>query len=104
MRVIDLIEDIAIGKVPKKIKYDNEIWNYKEGINQYISDDDNYCLGGFDFDDLNNEVEIIEEKTQEHKIPEKLKLNTPYPECEDTRFQDIEDKINEIIDYLEKRK
>lgn len=48
--------------------------------------------------ELNDEVEILEE---EKKIPEKLKLYTPYPECDDTRFEDVENKINEIIDYLE---
>ena len=51
------------------------------------------------FMNLDKEVEIIEEK----KIPEKLKLYAPYPECDDTRFEDVEDKINEIIDYLKSK-
>ena len=45
--------------------------------------------------DLENQL-----KLQEKKIPEKIKLYPPYPECEDIRFEDIEYKINEIIDYL----
>lgn len=98
---------IKNGKAPRKIKYDDEIWNYKEGTNRYISENEDYCFGSIYFDDLNEEVEIIEEP-QEHKIPKKFKVNW---EIDDDNTIDLEvagniecklaDKINEIIDYLE---
>ena len=53
---------------------------------------------------LNDEVEIIEDTPKEENIiPEKLKLYAPYPECEDYRFDIVEAKINEIIEYLENK-
>lgn len=61
MKAIELLNKIASGEAPKKLKFDDIIWIYKKGINQYISEGDDYCLGGFDFDDLNDEVEVLEE-------------------------------------------
>ena len=51
----------------------------------------------------NNSRESISlSSKEESEIPEKLKLYAPYPECEDNRFDVVEAKINEIIEYLEK--
>lgn len=44
--------------------------------------------------------EEYEKLKGEKKEIKKLKLYSPYPECEDRRFEDIENKINEIIDYI----
>jgi hypothetical protein len=49
---------------------------------------------------LNDEVEVIEDTPKENKKIEHLKLYAPYKECTDDRFEDIEDKINEIIDKI----
>ena len=95
----ELLGKVKDGKAPKKIKFDNIIWEYDDVY--YMAEHntwlDEYCdLSRV----LNDEVEIIEE---EKKIPEKLKLYAPYSECDDTRFEDVEDKINEIIYYLKSK-
>ena len=106
-RVIDLLNKIANGEeIPKRIKiisnnynkefyFDGDIYMYKDEYEEYAMTDDLSIEMS-----LNDEVEIIEE---EKKIPEKLKLSAPYPECDDTRFEDVENKINEIIDCLKSR-
>lgn len=113
MKTITVYELLGLIKddkeLPKIIKYDNHIYEYKEGSydwGYYNNGKINFLLTElFESVDnvlsiLNYEVEILEE---EKKIPEKLKLYAPYPECEDTRFEDVEDKINEIIDYLKSK-
>lgn len=103
MKIIDLLNKIANGEVPKKIKVSNKFTYIHDGID-YKSDDGTYLFDSYietTTEDMNIEIEILEE--EEKKIPEKLKLYAPYPECEDTRFEDVEDKINEIIDYLESK-
>ena len=105
MKIIDLLNKIANGEeVPKKIKYNNNIWNYKEGIMEYISDDTCFALSNFEFDVLNDEVEILEE---EKKIPEKLgecayvdgEIAYSWSKSEAI----LKTRINEIIDYLKNK-
>ena len=73
MKVIDLLNKIANGEeVPKKIKYDNDIWNYDEISRDYELFDVSGNLYLFDEElnitkALNDEVEIIEEDKQEPK-------------------------------------
>lgn len=103
MTIIQLLNKIANGEeVPKKIKYKNWLYEFNKNCNDYLCQYDSLLYR--ENDDvrqfLNDEVEILEE---EKKIPEKLKLYAPYPECEDTRFEDVEDKLNEIIDYLKSK-
>ena len=76
MKVIDLLNKIANGDIPKKIKYDGTIYiydNYK-GDKGYV-DKTQFPYKWFEKEIdcdvkqyLNDEVEILEEK----KIPEKL--------------------------------
>ena len=121
MKVIDLLNKIANGEeVPKKIKYNDKIYiakgNAIENFVDYYSDEDEWCFNHYvKYENLNDEVEIIEEP-QEHKIPEKL----PYYSLEkiqkaknkdewreerisllEERINDYHNKINEILDYLE---
>ena len=102
MKIIDLLNKIANGEeVPKKIKYNNKIWNYKEGIMEYISDDTCFTLSNFEFDELNKEIEIIEE---EKKIPEKIqKDDFEGINEEEPKLWIAIRKINEIIDYLKSK-
>lgn len=115
MKVIDLLQRIANGEeVPKKIHYNCVplYWCEPCKIYETMTDDE---LCGKDLytllDNLNDEVEIIEEK----KIPEKLDL---YEETQNIIrennyklvYHDIhkcivslECKYNEIIDYLESK-
>ena len=103
--IYELLGMIKDGKAPKKVKWKNNIYTYvydddrEENIINYYCDLERHIHlidGGQHDIRLNDTVEILEEK----KIPEKLKLYAPYPECDDTRFEDVEDKINEIINYL----
>ena len=109
IKVIDLLNKIAKGEeVPKRIKYDDKNWNYKDEIKKYVSDDTYFCFSNFEFDELNDEVEIIEEP-QEHKIPEKLKCAAWGDKDENGNYlmsaipsnEMLMNKINEIIDCLE---
>ena len=114
MKVIDLLNKISNGEeVPKKIKYNNKIWNYREGIMEYISDDTCFSLSNFEFDVLNDEVEILEE---EKKLPEKLKIEQDTPnsnyyirnengtKCALTKHSKmIAETLNQVIDYLKSK-
>lgn len=118
IKKIDLLNKIANGEeVPQKIKVGNKIYNYEtfnigKGDNYFTAewgevkgyrtnyDGTYYYLEIRDYN-LNDEVEILEEK----KIPEKLfgivnpKEGTGrVPSNEQLMF-----KINEIIDYLKSK-
>ena len=108
MKIIDLLNKIANGEeVTKKIKYLYYEYEFNEEEKEYqrLQNEINYGLGEDRRLDiiLDEEVEIIEEP-QVHKIPEKLiqcytdKLTKEFViKC----FDDVSDKINEILDYLE---
>lgn len=115
MKIIDLLNKIANGEeVPKKIAIQNEvlIYNEDEILNlqdcYYMVDDEDATWKIWAYE-LNDEVEILEE---EKKIPEKLiKLNNvsnssdlialSQMQWENNKL--IENKINEIIDYLKSK-
>jgi hypothetical protein len=103
----ELLGMIKDGKTPKKIKYDNDIWEYIEEKENYINSNGAslnwdyvalYCL--------KESVEILEE---EKKIPEKLGyqdnadgtfyLNHKKYNSEPIKI--LSKKVNEIIDYLD---
>ena len=139
MKIIDLLNKIANGEeVPQKIKIGNKIYNYEtfnigKGDNYFTAeweevkgyrinyDGTYYYLEIRDYN-LNDEVEILEEKEichkcgkynaeynqtycefclgiskleEEKKIPEKI-----YYAGDDVEKKIIVDKIDEIIDYL----
>lgn len=114
IKVIDLLNKIANGEVPKKIKVDNIYTYIHDGIDYKNRD------GAYLFDshiettpeDMNIEVEILEE---EKKIPEKINL---YEETQNIIrennyklvYHDIhkcivslECKYNQLIDYLKSK-
>ena len=117
MKIIDLLNKIANGEeVPEKFKFAGQTFE-KQG--SYIEDEDGDSIFDSmctDFSNINEEVEIIEE---EKKIPEKLgyfdltkdevekdeygnKLELHYTGVADT-FDDVYNKINEILDYLKSK-
>ena len=113
MKVIDLLKDVAIGKIPKKIKINNQEYEH-DGIDYKRKSDGEYLFSVFlktTQHDLNMEVEIIEEP-QEHKIPEKLKCTAWGDKDENGNYimsafpnnGELMNKINEILDYLEEIK
>ena len=109
--IYELLGMIKDGKTPKKIKYDDMIWEYD---GDYYSSKNNIILEEYCnlTTSLKDEIKIIE--PQEHKIPEKLTKTTLYgvpilnkKELSNITLTnkrdivDIKDKINEILDYLE---
>ncbi len=102
MKVIDLLNKIANGEVPKKIKIDNKFTYIHDGID-YKNHDGTYLFDSYletTTEDMNIKVEILEEPK---RIPEKLyeinnigDLTITYPSN-----KELMNKINEIIEYLE---
>ena len=100
MKIIDLLNKIANGEeVPEKIKINNVIYEYRSYMycteKANYQDIEDYLFGKWNFNILNEEVEIIEE---EKKIPEKIELieNGDFVEIPSNR--ELMNKINEIID------
>ena len=92
MKVIDLLNKIANGEMPKKFKFDNKIW--------YLQDDYIYCCDGVGLEDycnillcLNDEIEIIEENKKIEKVSVKTNNHN---------VRKIASKINELIDEVNK--
>ena len=132
MKIIDLLNKIANGEeVPKKIKYDKNIY----ALNKYENYENVDIVGSYInwdyvvFNCLNEEVEIIEEEPrdievcgswftkseydklfcfeEEKKIPEKLGeiayVDEEYAYPWTKGEIKLKDKINEIIDYLKSK-
>ena len=102
-------------ELPKKIKVLDVIYEfddhygdyYNEPLDRYLfvymTSEEEWKLAYF----LNTEVEIIEEP-QEHKIPKKITMRADLVGDINNKIENlninqiaIEDKINEILDYLE---
>ena len=109
LTIIQLLNKIANGEeVPKKIKINNVIYEYRgymyctEKAN--YQDIEDYLFGKWNFNILNEEVEIIEEdKKIEKIIPTSLKgIDNLDEKIEVSHIDTISaiDKINEIIDKL----
>ena len=103
MRVIDLLNKIANGEMPKKIKYKNDI--YMEYDHLYLKTDKTRFLTHFSISNLNDYVEIIEEDKKIEKLVAyaldkngDLKINWALSDCI------LKDKINEIIDEINSMK
>lgn len=110
MKIIDLLNKISNGEeVPKKIKYDNSIYEYIRMWEQYVHETSETPLlkeiSAYNYSGLNNEVEILE---KEKKIPEKLTI-LQYSDLIDLTQEGLIEvvkkqnfKINEIIDFLKR--
>jgi len=108
MKVIELLERIANNEdVPEKIKYRNIIYHINYEYGDYESDIEEYRISDYKehyylFEDidmlkcLNDEIEIIEDKKIE-KLPNVDTTKNKYQ-----LYYVIQDKINEIIDYINK--
>lgn len=113
MKIIDLLNKIANGEeVPKKIKYKDDIYIHVDNY-CYVCEETNETLSQniyAEFSRLNDEVEIIEEdKKIKHLSYEETSL---WVDDEDGKksvetivsinSKELVNKINEIIDYLNK--
>ena len=98
MKIIDLLNKIANGKkVPKEIKIEEQTWVY-DNDTDYKGKYDNYLFDTYlqiNERDLNKEVEIIEEDKKIEKIDY-------YDHIGVDLSQAVCNKINEIIDYINK--
>ena len=108
IKIIDLLNKIANGEeVPEKFRFAGLVFERK---GCYIEDEDGDSIFDSmftDFSNLNDEVEILEEK----KLPEKLSTwfslekdseiaNIQYA---NHNFEKMYEKINEICDYLKSK-
>ena len=112
MKIIDLLNKIANGEeVPDKIVWDYNIYVFNDSTRQYYMGDNKNCINTdtenslrydlYNFDMLNEEVEIIEE---EKKLPEKLgKIEDNDGYIDQNDIIKIGKKVDEIIDYLKSK-
>ena len=121
IKIIDLLNKIANGEeVPKKIKYDDEIFTLNEIILENSKKNIDYYLSGRSlllFEDiinvhlhLNDEVEILDDE-EDKDIPlipddelhkaDLRKIN--FEDEMDYNFKVLKEKINQIAEELNKR-
>jgi len=99
--VIDLIDRIYHkNNIPKKIKFNNKIWLYDNVEERYCLEDSSFVSLAFETDRLTDEVEILEDNTEEiEEIGEFVDL-IGMNENEEVLFKMIRcctHKIDEII-------
>lgn len=103
MKIIDLLNRIAKGEeVPKKIKYGIYYWTYDQIGKDYKDNDGDWVFSCSNYDIieiLNDTVEIPEEENKIEKIN-----NAYYHEEQDMINQIFKNKINELIDEINKLK
>ena len=109
MKVIDILNKIANKEDIPLIKYNHRIlkYNYENNWFEDIDDDDGYCKIDIAFEDLNCELEIIEEDKKIEEIHDSYYIydcvNDKIDHKELQRMvQDLYEKINEIIDCINK--
>lgn len=59
IKIYELLGLIKDGKAPKKIKYNGEIMLFKNSY--YVYENKDYGIAMWDFNKLNDEIEILEE-------------------------------------------
>ena len=98
MKIIELLNKIANGEeIPKNFKY--KLLIYELGDNgRYKDNEDDYLADviRYDFENLNDKIEIIEE---DKKI---VGLTNRSGESYDKKLKDVYGKINEIINRINK--
>ena len=108
MKIIDLLNKIANGEeVPKKIRYQNYIYEYQHrrdtenSFNYMCNENGEYLSRRYFIDNiLNDEVEILEE---EKKIPEKIPLNYADDRKPEEVYEYLRCSYNQLIDYLKSK-
>jgi hypothetical protein len=107
MKIIDLLNKIAKGEeVPKKFRYDDEVFVYRKNDYQYehgnISFFRDYCSPIYDLEDclstFNKEVEIIEEEKEIKHINIQYWRDDEYTPEE--RINVCMTTINQLIDVI----
>lgn len=109
IKIIDLLNKIANGEPVKKFKYNGVTYCYtgfekdlyRSEINEYDFDIDinSFCL--------NSQVEIIEEDNKIEELDNYWVMEDNYQDSIkyiNRNFENMYNKINEIIDYINKEK
>ena len=126
MKVIELLNKIANGNIPKRIIYDKYVYQWNNKIRNYEREVDIAITLNWDYiaiECLNEQVEILEEpiisklyinnelqyNLEEKKIPEKLNI-LQFSDLIDMSKEELIEtikeqrfKINKIIDYLKSK-
>ena len=106
IKIIDLLIKIAKEEAPKKIMYQNKIWNYCKDTQDYTDGTSYLIADSVDYiykpKFLNDEVEIIEEEKEIEKIGKIYDgfTDSYYDTCLETTIK----KVDEIIDVVNKLK
>ncbi|MDY3132363.1 MAG: hypothetical protein SOW31_11590 [Treponema sp.] len=105
IKVIELLTKISIGEIPKKIKFKNNIYVFKE--DSYYTEFENVRIHLQIATNLNDEVEIIEEPKKIEKISwrekESLAGNLMANEKQEIlarRTEKLKSSLNELIDEI----
>lgn len=111
IKIIDLVIKIIKEEAPKAIKFQDKIWDFDNDTRDYTSEKE-YLF--FDYmsdyacipENLNEEIEIIEEEKEIEKLGKKFTLegNTSELTKSDWQFSVISQKINELVDEVNKLK
>lgn len=113
MKVIDLLNKIANGDIPKNIRFNDMFMTYDEKKQNYFSKFGNEIDWKYTvMEYINDEIEIIEDNDDLELIPDdELYLGCDIlhydSECMDYNFRVLKDKINELakdINEIRKQK
>lgn len=106
--LLGLIED---NKAPKKVKYNNDVWEFEYEFNDYLNCETYLLVGGFSSSEdtkefLDTKVEILEE---DKSVIGKISINgKDIHKLEELGIYDIVEnidcKLNEVIDCINQRK
>lgn len=122
MKIIDLLNKIANDEeVPRKFKYENTTFIYSDNVGEYFDEKEgnsfNYTFDITDYDVLNDEIEIIEDKPFSKRVEEIYNRHIDYIyNKEDKKIEKLNldyildndiskyfgNKINEIINHINK--
>ena len=105
MKIIDLLVKISKGEeVPKKIKYDDDIYIHVDNYCYYCQETNEILSQNIyaEFSRLNDEVEIIEEEKEIEKISQELidKISFEDKTPISNNLSYTMNKINELIDVI----
>lgn len=102
VKIIDILNRVAQEKnVPKKIKYYDVTYELQAERFDYVDDELNYLFdnvlkyGDYLFQHLNDEVEILDNETDEIK-------ELPRSDSYYTQIEDNKNKINELVRAVNK--
>ena len=118
MKIIDLLNKIANGEEVPLIKYKDKILHWNEEKDRFEDKDSMNTLYEMDFSELNEEVEVIKKDKKIEKL-ENEKQSYSYRKYADIKndidkilyivkglnlteekIDNLNNKINEIIDYI----